>query len=702
MEKRIIISGRRKRVLSLFQAQLHSILGRDLNILAVVHGDPILNQLHTGDVLLTSVCDMDQIPSPLPSGVSVISLSVTFQSEGLNLLRRHPDSQEVIVAEDTIQQSSLLIMNLLQFGITQLQLIPADLSDPSRFQDKTVLICQTEAHEVDGAREIIDLKLPVLDMTSILDVALELGRKELLTKKNIRRSFLHFTPIHKGLSWALETFNGHTGTKEILLEITDGAVIGIGQSGRVQFCNDRAYSIFDIRPRDIQGKNGIELFPQIPFRKVLDEGITINEALTVIRDENMILTVKPVLNSGKRYGAVALVKRFHDEECRHNNLRTRLNSRGCRAKYHFEDILGDSNAMAQCISIAKRMASSSSSLLITGESGTGKEMFAQAIHNASPRKSHQFVALNCGAIPENLLESELFGYEEGAFTGAKKGGKPGMFELAHKGTLFLDEISEMHLTLQKRLLRVLQEREVMRLGGDCVIPVDVRIISATNRDLRIMVREGSFREDLYYRLSVLPLSIPPLRKRLGDLPLLIGFFRNQLNAVFTLNESVLAVMEAHHWPGNVRELENYMEYFSNLGTADITTADLTAVLPVETLQQLPSHLSRVSVPTDEISASADGISVSTDETSASANGISVSDPRILFILQTLEESFRTGRRRGRRSISHLAQQSGIFLSEQETRHLLLMLQEKGLVHIHPTKAGTVITPEGLVFLKNNQ
>lgn len=681
MEKRIIISGRRKRVLSLFQAQLRSILGQDLNIALAVNEDPILNHLCPGDIVLTSVSDMELLPSPLPPGVSVISLSIALQSEGLNQLRKRPGPQEVIVAEDTVQQSSMLIMNLLQFGITQLELIPADLSDPSLFPGKTVLICQAEAQDVAGAKEIIDLKLPVLDMASILDVALELGRKELLTKKNIRKSFLHFTPVHKGLSWALETFNGHTGTKEILLEIIDGAVIGIAQSGRIQFCNDRVLSILGVRPKDIQGKNGIELFPQIPFRKVLDEGTAVYETITVIHDENMILTVKPVLNSGKRYGAVALVKRFHDEERRHNNLRTSLIGRGCRAKYRFEDILGDSRVMTQCISIAKRMASSGSSLLITGESGTGKEMFAQAIHNASPRKPYQFVALNCGAIPENLLESELFGYEEGAFTGAKKGGKLGMFELAHKGTLFLDEISEMHLALQKRLLRVLQEREVMRLGGDCVIPVDVRIISATNRDLRTLVQEGTFREDLYYRLSVLPLSIPPLRNRREDLDLLIQFFCSRLSSRFTLSDSVRTVMMAHRWPGNVRELENYIEYFANLGTSEITTADLAAVLPADTLQQLPSAAAKVS---------------------AEKTGFSVSDPRILFILQTLEESFRSGCRRGRRSISHLAQKSGIFLSEQETRHLLLLLQEKGLVDIHPTKAGTVITPEGLAFLRNLQ
>src|SRR5699024_10187718 len=155
---------------------------------------------------------------------------------------------------------------------------------------------------------------------------------------------------------------------------------------------------------------------------------------------------------------------------------------------------------------------SNSSILITGETGTGKELFAQAIHNNSPRNRYQFVPVNCGAFPESLLESELFGYEEGAFTGARKGGKPGLFELAHNGTLFLDEIAEMPMNLQVKLLRVLQEREVVRIGGDRIINVDIRIVAATNRDLKSMVKRGEFRQDLYYRLNVLPLNIPPLRE----------------------------------------------------------------------------------------------------------------------------------------------------------------------------------------------
>ena len=217
------------------------------------------------------------------------------------------------------------------------------------------------------------------------------------------------------------------------------------------------------------------------------------------------------------------------------------------------------------------MAKSDSSILITGESGTGKEMFAQSIHNSSKRKEFQFVAVNCGALPESLLESELFGYEEGAFTGAKRGGKPGLFELAHKGTLFLDEIEEMPLKLQRSLLRVLQEREVMRLGGDRLISVDIRLIAATNRDLKGLLSDGRFREDLYYRLNVLPLFVPPLRARKEDISSLISGFKKSFNWEFSLSASAGKAIFDYSWPGNIRQLRNCIEYISNL---EIKTADI--------------------------------------------------------------------------------------------------------------------------------
>ena len=405
------------------------------------------------------------------------------------------------------------------------------------------------------------------------------------------------------------------------------------------------------------------------------------ESLKMINEENMVVTVKPIFNSGKHYGAIAVIKRFHDEEVRQHKLRTLLMGKGYRAKYRFDDIIGESKTMAQCKNIALRMAASNSSILITGETGTGKEMFAQAIHNASERKPYQFVAVNCGAIPESLLESELFGYEEGAFTGARKGGKPGFFELAHKGTLFLDEISEMSTTLQKRLLRVLQEREVTRLGGNSVIHVDVRVITATNRDLRALARTGEFREDLYYRLSVLPLKVPALRERTEDIRILAATFQNGLDRKFELTEVAWRELERYNWPGNVRELRNYMEYFANLTHSVISINELSEIVPL--------YSSFVSENTSE------------QDRPAQAKD-SEPDDQSVFILRLLKEGLEKRHRLGRRSISLMAKDQGVFLGEQEIRRILKTLENQGLVVINRTKAGTVITSKGLAFLSNGK
>ncbi|WP_197686573.1 sigma-54 interaction domain-containing protein [Thermanaeromonas toyohensis] len=228
-------------------------------------------------------------------------------------------------------------------------------------------------------------------------------------------------------------------------------------------------------------------------------------------------------------------------------------------------IIGKNPKLVKAISIAQQVALTDSTILLRGESGTGKEMFARAIHENSPRKKGPFIAINCAAIPENLLESELFGYEEGSFTGARRGGKPGKIELAHKGTLFLDEIGDMPPALQAKLLRVLQEKKIERVGGTRPVPIDVRIIAATHRNLEEMIATGQFREDLYYRLSVIPIYIPPLRERPEDIELLLYYYVKKycvlLNKEFkTFTYDALQLLKAYPWPGNIRELENTVEY----------------------------------------------------------------------------------------------------------------------------------------------
>lgn len=259
-------------------------------------------------------------------------------------------------------------------------------------------------------------------------------------------------------------------------------------------------------------------------------------------------------------------------------LRSKMFPKTSCAKYSFSSIIGKSSILRKTISMANAYARTGSNIMVYGESGTGKELFVQSIHTASARNGHPFVAINCAAIPESLLESELFGYVGGAFTGASKSGKAGFFEQAHNGTVFLDEISEMPLSQQARLLRVLQEREITRLGSSKIIPVDIRIIAATNKNLQTLVSSGRFRQDLYYRLCVLTLHLPPLRERPEDIPLLIRHFLDLFGCGKPVEQEAQKLLMQHIWPGNVRELQNFCERLSVLSSGSTIKTDLVRQL----------------------------------------------------------------------------------------------------------------------------
>jgi two-component system response regulator PilR (NtrC family) len=249
--------------------------------------------------------------------------------------------------------------------------------------------------------------------------------------------------------------------------------------------------------------------------------------------------------------------------------------RQLKKRFSFKNLIGESGEMSRLITLLERVAPSRANVLITGESGTGKELVAQALHLGSERKNHPFIAINCGAIPENLLESELFGHERGAFTGADKK-KQGLFESAHLGTLFLDEIGELPMGMQVKLLRVLQEREFRRVGGTTNIPLDIRLIAATNQDLSANIKQGTFREDLYYRLNVVTIELPPLRERRSDIPLLIQNFYHQKTGSdnnYQIDKQALELLLNYDWPGNVRELENLVERCLVLGDQHVLTVD---------------------------------------------------------------------------------------------------------------------------------
>lgn len=285
-------------------------------------------------------------------------------------------------------------------------------------------------------------------------------------------------------------------------------------------------------------------------------------------NRSLFMECQPIKKDGKFIGASIFLQ---DKKSVHKVVSQVANY---SARFHFHDLIGSSSTFSAVKKIAQKAAEGQSTLLLVGESGTGKELFAQAIHNASNRRNGPFISINCAAIPKELIGSELFGYMEGAFTGARKGGAPGKFELAHKGTLFLDEIGEMPLDMQSVLLRVLEQKEFVRLGGSDYIPVDVRVVAATNKDLQQSVTAKEFRLDLYYRLNVINIELPALRNRKGDIPLLINNFINQFNS--SLNKNVIEVTpEAldlllnYNWPGNIRELRNVVERAINLSSSPV-------------------------------------------------------------------------------------------------------------------------------------
>lgn len=353
---------------------------------------------------------------------------------------------------------------------------------------------------------------------------------------------------------------------QTLLDNAYEGLVAIDRNNCIFFINASAIRILQLSSRELYiGKKFSEAFLSPHLNRIISaSGEYIDE---IIEYKNTHLSVKKVnlFMHSSRIGSVLTILNASQIQATEDKLRGKLYHKGHVAKYRFEDLVTASPCMLACIQEAKAYAKTDSNIMIVGESGTGKELMSQSIHNQSPRAKYNFVAVNCAALPENLLESELFGYAEGAFTGASKGGKAGLFEIAHNGTIFLDEISEIPLGLQGRLLRVLQEREIMRLGDSKVTPVNIRIIAATNRNLEELIRAGKFRLDLYYRLYVLQINLPPLRERSEDIPLLVDAFiqqfrrREGFRANLELSHEDYALLQAQPWHGNIRELRNFCE-----------------------------------------------------------------------------------------------------------------------------------------------
>ena len=396
----------------------------------------------------------------------------------------------------------------------------------------------------------------------------------------------------------------------IINSLHDGVLI-TDDEGYIKYVNTSYLRLTGVTAGAVLNKKVHVVRKGARLPEVLETGKALLGIKRKVNDVEYIADINPIFVNNRVVGAISVVRDITEivalsnklRDTTHRVLELRNKVREIhRARYRFEDIVSQSKEMEKTKDRARRMAASDMPVLILGESGSGKELFAHAIHNAGLRSNSPFVPINCAAFSPQLLSSELFGYEEGAFTGALKGGKLGLFEIAHGGTLFLDEIGDMEYDLQSKLLRVLETGEFMRIGGTKPIKVDVRIISATNRDISRLIHEMKFREDLYYRLNVISLEIPPLRMRLGDISPLVEFFLDKYNERlkkrYTVPDATIEILNRYHYPGNVRELFNILEFAASTSeTEEIMPNDLpifSKLRPQPSIRRSLSHATRSS------------------------------------------------------------------------------------------------------------
>ncbi len=610
--------------------------------------------------------------------VPLIMFKRTISKSAFDLISKIPPRSDVAIYGSDSEMESVIMTRLYTLGLTSITFFPYTKfkNRLKKFDAIVVLDDKTNERKYNINHDNIIFTGPsMLDISTIVDLAIKLDLEDYIFHRDITSSFKELASADFGFANTLKKAKLCESYLAILLDIVNKGVLGIDSSGSIKIFNNLARTLLKFNGITMIRSNAFELFPFIPFKEVLERKQIVKDMVLPYEDTHLIVSIAPMAHSGKVVGAIATLKKYTDAEKEQDSIRAQIMDKGHTAKHNFNDIISVSKEMDRCKSIAKIMASSDSSVLITGETGTGKEMFAQSIHNCSPRRNQPFVALNCGALPESLMESELFGYEEGSFTGAKKGGKQGLFELAHNGTIFLDEIAEMPPYLQLKLLRVIQEREIMRIGGDRIIKINIRIIAATNQNLKKAVEEQRFRDDLYYRLNVLPLNIPPLRHRKDDILPLFNFFKEKLKGRFTLSEDAKEIIKNYNWNGNTRELRNVVEYLTFLDFDIVEAKDL----PIRCTEVEKASISKVEKDLiDKFLISIDG-----------------ELDKYLFVLSELYDSYENNTNIGRRKIYKSAVEKGLYLTEHQIRKILAHLESFSMIDVSKGRGGSSINKFGI-------
>ena len=623
----------------------------------------------------------------LPLGVKMVETRVSFCSQELDRISKIPEGTKCLLVNTTEPLALECIVDIHGNGLFNVQLTPYWPGCPE-FPDIHTAVTAGDADLIPShITSVYDLGYRHLSPDTITEVLLAADMEYLVHDEMYHNYVSRFPSKKNPTEKLLIQSTQYKSITNCLMESSDYGIIGINGEEQIFCMNQNAIDLLQLQKSVYTGRNFRETLPfLVPYANPKKwHGRDAEQQIINYNGTTLTVSVRPILEGTRIRGFFVRLQRYDDAENKLHDTRQKLLNKGHTAKYTFSDIIGSSPAITETCRMARKMAASNSAILITGESGTGKELLASAIHNESSRAKYPYIAINCAAMPEHLLESELFGYEEGAFTGARKNGKVGLFEHAHRGTLFLDEIEDMSPSLQVKLLRVLQEKEIMRVGGTKIINVDVRIIAATNVNLDSMVQDGLIRKDLYYRLNTMQLELPPLRSRREDILPLVQHFCHQDRLHFRLSDAVMNRFMQHHWDGNIRELKNCMEYFQCLEKDIIQPEDLPRQFR-RTSRSTPQPDSPVLYPQRQ--------SLPT-ETSSERR---LSDEEN-FVLQCLYQAFCEKRLIGRRTICDLAQEGHQMLTEQEIRKILKNLEASGLVKVGSGRAGSRLTPAGVALMQ---
>lgn len=655
-----------------FSEQLEEIFGDRVEVKKYVLGDDNIDLSDCDVVLSSSKVIYEKVRDITPEDTDVITVRRAINLENISELFQIRPETKVLVVSNYQYTAKETVDLLKELGIDHLNYRPYAPGD--EFSDQEVAITPGGKYLVpDGVDQIIDIGVKLIDVSTIIEILFNLK----LSLQNSNFLIANYTK-------KLVNLNKYSTQLNLILEgilaTSHDGIIAVDEDNKIMFINKTAEKLMNVSIKNSIGKKIVEVINNSSILDMLMEDKKIFNELISHGDKSLLINKEETIQYSIYKVKVLSIKDITQIQKQEHEIRKKMRNKGFVTKYKFKDIIGISNKLKRTVKIAKKVADNEYTVLIKGESGTGKELFAQAIHNKSQRKNNPFIAVNFAALSDSLIESELFGYEGGAFTGAKSGGKAGLFEQAHTGTIFIDEIGDASLALQARLLRVLQEKEIMRVGGNSIIPVDVRVIAATNKNLKSLVEQAQFRKDLYYRLKVLYFTVPPLRERPEDIYFLVNYFLNNKNDSKVISDKVYKIFKDHNWPGNVRELENVINYISSVVEEN----------KVET-KHLPEEFRMVGRNDQK----------ENNEKNKKIKNILKQKGNIdefIGILKVLNDAQKQGINIGRKRIADGLKNQQIKLTPEMVRGRLKILEKYELIKIGRTRQGSTLTNKGKKFI----